>query len=1216
MMRFTRWRLGWLAVAVLAGSAYAQPPAPAAPPAPQPNTSSPESVESGHVSVSFHAPRTVLRLGSTRVIPFEVPSATDDDRTLPALAATPTDDAPGRVEIIRPAQVIAGHTTGFVRVRPTREGVTTLTVGDATLSIHVAPESPATAANRRPVIHTPSAGAMAWGKIAVGVDLFVDSAGTADQGPKVQLVLPDGKRLDPITQTDPKAGPTRQLGFELDLATHKPGSMRLIAEAVDTAGQVTQSRAVWVQVVDTAAAGASLILEEAEAHKDAKRPERFGDRPLALGDDAKASGGKFVVNNSADPMLTIPMSLETGGWYQVAAVFAGDTGGGVLPTVGLRLNEDNQPRTAVRLADRAWRRYLVGQPIYINDGEQFIHLRFENDFNAGRAGDRNLRIDRYELLRVDQLPRMDHAVEDTIDGGQLTVAIDPALAGAVVGGAFDVRGRVHVASPGDGDAPAVTLVVNGNAIATQYTREPLFRVWPSALQPGDNTLHLRVVTGRGLCGDSVTIPITRIAPDVPRVADVGNRQFRFYVADPAWSGLGQLGEDRAAGDNRVRHFNSNGHGELRLPEDLAGAFDVMVDARGDVFEGEPVAQVTLLHADNASAVGDVKVGTSYGMRRAGEVSLDRGAKSLRVGFINDHYKKGAGDRNLVLRGVMLAEKSAIADTAAPVVSLAYPAPEQAMFGVDAVVAVVGDDRQLDWVELLIDGKPTGQRVGLRESGRGRVVLPVLWRGYEPGTRQLSVVAVDRAGNRATSEAVAVRLLASAPESLTRYELALRTLDRFGFGMETPALAQALVMGHRAYLAQQFGGEAPDAGDRAAWAWVNAAFPNDADGSHVIRRAIGHAARTDNPARARFTLLMDNHFTTWQQKARPERKGPEYRGLAALGLAPFSDMLFHSATSPAMLFYLDQNRSFGRRLNENYAREIMELHTVGVHAGYTQQDVTELANLLTGWRFARTARLDGGGGYLGGAFRFDPLLSDPAPRSLFGLRFESVPAPELRYDRARTVIDMLASHPQTARFVARKIAEHYTTTPADAELIEMLARVFHETGGDTGAVMLALADWPGLWVRDAQPRLTHPLSHGLRLTRATGRVAEYRIDTYLRRAGFGLFDRDTPDGYPEVDAAYANTNTMLQRWRLAHEMRNDLAALVPGHLHQQPKEPALHPAWRQQVVDLVAVGLTGQVLGEQSNRAVLEVFAQLPATGVEEVRTIATLVAQMPEASMR
>ncbi len=1165
--------------------------------------------------VRFAAERTVAPLGATRVLWFEADAA-EQDRVLDWSLAGGEGEAGPVLAVIGEPRVLAGQSRGMLRLQPLREGEARLTVGGADIDVMVKPASSSgLMREHRPRIFTPVDGAVAWGVVTVGVELFDDPVQVPGGPREVSLVLDDGTRLEPVEQSELKEGPTRRVAFEVDLSGRDPGPVKLIAQAhrAGDAGDVMRSPVVWVDVVAPGGAGTSLAADEAENQATTERPERYREGALIVEAGPRASGGRFVVNNGAEPTLAFKLPVEAVGWYQLAAVVSGDPAGGALPTVSLRLNNDNHPSTATRLARRAWHRVLVGRPVRVDLGEHTALIRFENDFNAGQRRDRNLRIDRYELLRLDTLPTMNRTQEAQgfDEPGDLIVALDPSRAGAPIGGDFDLRGRVHTAEALGHPGPVrATLLINDQPYATQHSDRPVFRVPVDALRTGENTLVLEAATVRGLIARSV--PITVTGHGTIAVSDPPRRALRFLAADPAWQGLGKLNEDRPAGTDRVKAWPSNASATLRLPDGLAGSFDVFVDARGDIFEGEPIAEVTLLRGDHATKVGEAKAYRGYGERHAGSVTLPEGDKALRVAFVNDKYEKNKGDRNLFLRSVVLIESRG-KDKRKPVAQVVYPAAGQTLYEADAVVAEVSDDRELDFAELLIDGHATGVRQYLRDAGHGRVLLPLPLRDLPEGTHELAVLLRDTAGHQTRSAAVAVTVVATPPPQLTPYEAAVRALSRFGFGVDERQLAEALVKGHAAYLRGRLSGS-PDAN---AWAWAAAEHHDDRNGGHVIRRSVAHAMATTNPVHARFALLLDNHFSTWLRKTRAERKASEYRRLVALGPAPFADLLLHSATSPAMLHYLDQERSFGRRLNENYAREIMELHSLGVQAGYTQQDVTELASLLTGWRSTDTARLDGGGLYLDDVFRFDPALNDPEPRTVFGVHFARVP-PEQRYDRTRTAIDMLAAHPAAARHLATKIVEHYTDVPADPALIEALAAVFHESGGDTRAMLLALAERDELWRRDAAPRMTHPLGYALRLARAADGAPEYQLERYLRLSGFGLFDRDTPDGYPEEDPAYADTNAMLQRWRYAHEIRGSLARVLPHNLRQPPgkADDAAMQAWRQQVVDVIALRLTGTVLSPRSNDAVLGAFAQTPIEGTTHIQTIATLIAQMPEANLR
>ena len=208
-------------------------------------------------------------------------------------------------------------------------------------------------------------------------------------------------------------------------------------------------------------------------------------------------------------------------------------------------------------------------------------------------------------------------------------------------------------------------------------------------------------------------------------------------------------------------------------------------------------------------------------------------------------------------------------------------------------------------------------------------------------------AFDAAGNPRDSAPVVVRVLAEEPEGGTAYDRAITLLDRFAFGPDARELAAILSMGGRAWLEDRLSRGVDDAGDLSAMAQGLIRFEDGRYDYGPPRRALEHACHTPNPVRARFVLWAQNHFSTWIRKAEGDRKWREHVEFARLGAAPFHDLLLASARSPAMLRYLDQDRSFAGRLNENYARD-PRAHTMGVHGGYTQEDVTTLAALLTGW----------------------------------------------------------------------------------------------------------------------------------------------------------------------------------------------------------------------------------------------------------------------------
>ena len=227
----------------------------------------------------------------------------------------------------------------------------------------------------------------------------------------------------------------------------------------------------------------------------------------------------------------------------------------------------------------------------------------------------------------------------------------------------------------------------------------------------------------------------------------------------------------------------------------------------------------------------------------------------------------------------------------------------------------------------------------------------------------------------------------------------------------------------------------------------------------VMRQIARGATTADPLRERLVAFWADHFTVRAKNSFTRHLVGHFieSAIRPYLTRPFSEMLRAAATHPLMLDYLDQSRSFGpgselgqrtgRGLNENLAREVMELHTLGVGGPYTQADVCELAELLTGlfWQPGR-----------GTIFR--PLAAEPGAEEVLGTAYEG---------RGRAPIDAalddLARHPATGAHLARKLTTHFIGPDADPELVALLARRFAETGGDLGVMTTTLLTHPAAWV---------------------------------------------------------------------------------------------------------------------------------------------------------
>lgn len=256
---------------------------------------------------------------------------------------------------------------------------------------------------------------------------------------------------------------------------------------------------------------------------------------------------------------------------------------------------------------------------------------------------------------------------------------------------------------------------------------------------------------------------------------------------------------------------------------------------------------------------------------------------------------------------------------------------------------------------------------------------------------------------------------------------------------------------------------------------------------------------------------------------------------------FRDLLGATAKHPAMLFYLDNAQSAGgpaagRRpgantgLNENYARELMELHTLGVDGGYTQQDVTELARILTGWTFSR--RDDSGN-----AFRFDPQRHDPGSKLWLGHRLEGGGQREGEF-----ALDVLAAHPATARRIGYKLAQYFVADNPPGSLVSTLAGEFSRSRGNIRQVLTVLFAAPEFWAAGEQKFKT-PYQFVVSSVRATGLSLPANVLPLmysLNQMGMPLFGCPTPDGYANTEAVWLNAEAMTRRLNFA-------TALATGRL---------------------------------------------------------------------
>ncbi len=290
---------------------------------------------------------------------------------------------------------------------------------------------------------------------------------------------------------------------------------------------------------------------------------------------------------------------------------------------------------------------------------------------------------------------------------------------------------------------------------------------------------------------------------------------------------------------------------------------------------------------------------------------------------------------------------------------------------------------------------------------------------------------------------------------------------------------------------------------------------------------------------RLVAFWSNHFcvsVAKDQFVRVTAGAFEREAIRPHVFGRFADMLKAVEQHPVMLHYLDNAQSIGpnsragrnnrRGLNENLAREILELHTLGVDGGYTQADVTSLARIITGWTFA------GRQGQLGepGTFVFNANAHEPGAHEALGKTYA-----EDAVRQGESALDDIARHPSTAKFIARKFARHFVADDPPPALVQRLADVFRKTDGDLKALALALLESDEAWSVPLAKMRT-PQDFIMAATRLLGRLPENPgpLNGGLQQLGQLVWQPPGPNGFPDSVAAWASPEGMKLRLDLASQ----------------------------------------------------------------------------------
>ncbi len=334
-------------------------------------------------------------------------------------------------------------------------------------------------------------------------------------------------------------------------------------------------------------------------------------------------------------------------------------------------------------------------------------------------------------------------------------------------------------------------------------------------------------------------------------------------------------------------------------------------------------------------------------------------------------------------------------------------------------------------------------------------------------------------------------------------------------------------------------------------------------SELVQAKLLRAIYSDRQLEQVMTDFWFNHFNVFVGKG-PERvliTNYEQEVIRPHALGKFEDLLVATAKSPAMLFYLDNWMSVGpnsmralgipahpagpygpygrpRRfpqqpnpnakrkqasgLNENYGRELLELHTLSVNGGYSQRDVTEVAKVFTGWTIEKP--------YEGMGFKFDPRMHEPGPKIVLGHKIK--PKGE---DEGREVLHMLATSPQTAHFISLKLAERFVSDDPPPALVDRMAKTFEKKKGDIREVLATMFQSPEFWAADTyRAKVKTPLEFVASAVRATGADVDdaFPLARQIGNLGMPLYSAQPPTGYSMKADVWVSSSALLGRMNFA------------------------------------------------------------------------------------
>jgi uncharacterized protein (DUF1800 family) len=378
-----------------------------------------------------------------------------------------------------------------------------------------------------------------------------------------------------------------------------------------------------------------------------------------------------------------------------------------------------------------------------------------------------------------------------------------------------------------------------------------------------------------------------------------------------------------------------------------------------------------------------------------------------------------------------------------------------------------------------------------------------------GTITVDLLATDFANRQTTAQRVLnVQAVTHEP---------IQMVNRLTFGATPTLLDYISNIGPDAFLAEQL---APDTIDDSEFEDQMAGFtPQTKD--ELKWYALQHMLYSRRQLQEVMTWFWDNHFNTnLNTHGEVAYELAENNAFRQLALGNFRDLLEASAKSAAMLLYLNNHENVNTAPNENYAREIMELHTLGVDGGYDAEDVRQLSRIFTGWQHEN------------GQFVFNSSVHSTGDKELLGVVIS-----EGGVNEGEQALDILAMHPSTARFICRKLSVLFVADESSDSLVDGCASEYINSDGHIGTVITYLVQSPDFAdsqmfrnkVKTPVEMVTGVVRNFSAQTDGTG------LDQAMRSMGLNLFENPVPTGWSEVGEDWINSNLILQRTRFVNDV---------------------------------------------------------------------------------